>query len=394
MSSPGERPYKDNDLNVNKAALVKMVQRQQARWSKGKFSSSKVTVSQLKEALLDPENGFTTNKPVETSPPPPKTSNRELVPKAPSRIHSETPGEYFLHDHRLISLRKLTQGQDPPTPLPSPDAEIHIIRIFIEDFRTSPTNKTVARLSLPVLDRSDCAPGGFRVLSKELVSALQKSNAFIEISPDSSGVRMSIPDSEEEGWKIPFVCMQHGQFVDEMSFDPVALEVSEKNSIKLFIDNVGISIKAESTAPIIPPVEPSTSGQNNNSDIGVTEQQDPAVQFLREKLATRDGYQSFAGHRGRTIANPDIVKDWRFAVEFKRDFNKIRTPLKIKLQHIQTALGIHSTWLSNAQTAIDIIGTYGQVTEVSETLQRVDNPPAGAIVLFNFLVDWRKSHPL
>ncbi|KAJ7879647.1 hypothetical protein B0H13DRAFT_1892140 [Mycena leptocephala] len=98
-----------------------MVQHQQARRSKGKFSPSKVTVSQLKEALLDPKNGFTTNEPVETSPHPPKSSNRELVPKAPSRIHSETPGEYFVHDHRLISLRKLTQGQDPPTPLPSPD---------------------------------------------------------------------------------------------------------------------------------------------------------------------------------------------------------------------------------------------------------------------------------
>jgi hypothetical protein len=107
-----------------------MVQRQQARWSKGKFSSSKVTVSQLKEALLDPENGFTTNKPVETSLPPPKTSNRELVPKAPSRIHSETPGEYFLHDHRLISLSKLTQGQDPPTPLPSPDAEVSTFLLY------------------------------------------------------------------------------------------------------------------------------------------------------------------------------------------------------------------------------------------------------------------------
>jgi hypothetical protein len=64
------------------------------------------------------------------------------------------------------------------------------------------------------------------------------------------------------------------------------------------------------------------------------------------------------------------------------------------LDHIQTALGIRSTWLTNAQTAIDIIGTYGKVAEVAETLGRVDDPPKGSIVLLNFLTDWKKANPL
>jgi hypothetical protein len=61
--------------------------------------------------------------------------------------------------------------------------QLPIVRVYIEDCRFSLPQKTVALLSLPVLDRINCAPGGFHVLSKNLVSALQESNSSIEILP-------------------------------------------------------------------------------------------------------------------------------------------------------------------------------------------------------------------
>jgi hypothetical protein len=63
------------------------------------------------------------------------------------------------------------------------------------------------------------------------------------------------------------------------------------------------------------------------------------------------------------------------------------------LRDIQTALGIQSTWLTNAQTAIDIIGTYGKIREVVETLKREEDPPKGSISLLSFLTEWKKNHP-
>jgi hypothetical protein len=63
------------------------------------------------------------------------------------------------------------------------------------------------------------------------------------------------------------------------------------------------------------------------------------------------------------------------------------------LSDIQTALGIQSTWLANAQTAIDIIGTYKKVAEVSAALVLVEDPPQGSSALLGFLTDWKKAHP-
>lgn len=53
----------------------------------------------------------------------------------------------------------------------------------------------------------------------------------------------------------------------------------------------------------------------------------PAVKFLREKLASRNGYPAFIANRGHVLANPEIVKVWRFAVEFSNEYNKVKHPV-------------------------------------------------------------------
>ncbi|KAJ7844586.1 hypothetical protein B0H14DRAFT_3455444 [Mycena olivaceomarginata] len=369
MSSLGERPYNQDDCNVKKPELVKMVQRQQAKWPTSRFIPSKATVADITAVLLDPKNGFTTNKPLVTSPHPPKHAHDKSVPV-------ETPSQ-----PPPASVISAQEDQDSET-------EVRIVRVYLEDGRFSSPQKTVAILSLPIFD-NNCAPGSFRVLSKDVVSALQESNTF---NPRFRWYQISIPDSEEDGWKIPFVRMYHGQFIDEMKFDPAVLEIPEGLRIKLFLAVSAFALKAEDTAAVIAPPAPSKSTEVV-SDSGTAAVENAAVQFLRGKLAERDGYKLFAAHRGRTVSNTDIVQDWQFAVDFKRDYNKIKIPVKIVLRDIQTALGIQSTWLTNAQTAIDIIGTYGKIREVAETLKREDDPPKGSIALLSFLTEWKKNHP-
>ncbi|KAJ7718870.1 hypothetical protein DFH07DRAFT_973121 [Mycena maculata] len=370
MSSTGECPYNQDDLDaVKKPQLVKMVQRQLAKWPEPRFNQSKATIAQMNDALLDPKNGFTTNAPLIISPHPPKGA-------------SSKPGPVATPD-RQPSLSPVPQDFD---------VEVHTIRVYIEDCRFNSPKKDVTVLSLPVLDHNNCTPRGFRILSKTLVSILQESNCSIEIPPDSGGVKLSIPDSEEDGWKIPFVRMQHGQFIDEMRFNPEVIDVPASLRVKLFIDNLAVSafaLKSEEAAVVVSAAGPSTVVVDALG-AGSTAAENPALEFLRGKLAARDGYQKFVNHRGRTVTNPDIIHDWKFAPDFKRDFNKQKQPV---LTDIQTVLGIQSTWLANAQTAVDIIATYKKVAEVSEQLVLVEDPPQGSSVLLNFLTNWKKNHP-
>ncbi|KAJ7751580.1 hypothetical protein B0H14DRAFT_3513151 [Mycena olivaceomarginata] len=372
MSSLGERRItRMIGGNVKKPELVRMVQRQQAKWPTSRFIPSKATVADITAVLLDPKNGFTTNKPLITSPHPPKHARDKSVPV-------ETPSQ-----PPPASVISAQEDQDSET-------EVHIVRVYLEDGRFNSPQKTVAKLSLPIFD-NNCAPGSFRVLSKDVVSALQESNSSLEIPPDSGGIKISIPDSEEDGWKIPFVRMYHGQFIDEMKFDPAGLRDSRGFTHQALAVSA-FALKAEDTAAVIAPPAPSTSTEVV-SDSGTAAVENAAVQFLRGKLAEWDGYKLFAAHRGRTVSNTDIVQDWQFAVDFKRDYNKIKIPVKIVLRDIQTTLGIQSTWLTNAQTAINIIGTYGKIREVAETLKHEDDPPKGSIALLSFLTEWKKNHP-
>lgn len=48
---------------------------------------------------------------------------------------------------------------------------------------------------------------------------------------------------------------------------------------------------------------------------------------------------------------------------------------------------------------MQIVDTYSRnkphhTDEVIETLERVDDPATGSAVLYNFLIDWKKEHPL
>ncbi|KAK7040549.1 hypothetical protein R3P38DRAFT_2768943 [Favolaschia claudopus] len=207
-----ERPYTEDDLTGNKKALAKFVQRQIGKWpGPKKFSESKTKVSEIREVLLSPEHGFTTNRPPVVSTHPPKQSGVPSTTK--------------------------TRPEDQEETLPPPDntsTELINLRVYIEDLRITPVQRTVAILSFGISRKED---GSVEALSKEFFAALQKSNAAIEIPSTGTGsVRLSFPDPEDEGWKVPFIRVTHGSN-SVATFDPETIEITPDYRFKLYVDN-------------------------------------------------------------------------------------------------------------------------------------------------------------
>ncbi|KAJ7216154.1 hypothetical protein C8J57DRAFT_1538119 [Mycena rebaudengoi] len=399
MSAPVEHPYVKADLEGegNKTRLVKMVQRQLAKWPEDKFYASKVTVAQLKSALLDPVYGFTTNQPL--------PANFDAAADSYALDPVVPAGNTGTADSQVNMAPVIQPVSSDGT---APEPEICDIRICVEDCHFVPAQKTLTVISAPILDRNDRTVGGFRVLVREIISRLQRSNGAIEI-PTAGIVRISVPDQEEPDWKIPFVRIAHGQSINAIEFDPEVLEISGEKRLKLFIENITSS--SLPSAPVTS-TDAGLGGLPSSSAAAPLsgtegEPKNPNVEYLQEKLATRLGYDAFIANRGRILSNPEVVQGWRFAVDFTHDYNKVITPgnggrilaQKITKATICSALGIGSTWLSNAHTAMQIVDTYSRnkphhTDEVIETLKRVDDPATGSAVLYNFLIDWKKEHPL
>ncbi|KAJ7445606.1 hypothetical protein FB451DRAFT_1189023 [Mycena latifolia] len=352
-----------------------LVQRQQSKWPHAKFHKSKVTVAALKSALLDPTYGFTTNQPLVSSPGPPRSTSHSALPQqttleAPPAETSTSPAQDLA------------------------DTELLDVRIYLEDCRFDPTQKTVAVVPLPVLDREDVPIGGFRVLGKDIIGRLQRSNIAIEF-PRTGIIRISVPDPLEPGWKMPFVRVVHAQSVEAMEFDPEALEISVDRCLRLFVENVLQRLGA------LPWTE--------KKDLKQGPADDPVVQYLFRSLL-----QEQAMHRlWRIVAT--FFPTRKLSKTGTLQFSSVGITRRPERPSKQTYILMHPTedlegphsectrnwvtWLANASTAISIIETYGpdkpsSANEVIEQLELVEDPAEGAAVLLRFLTEWKKEHPI
>ncbi|KAK6984725.1 hypothetical protein R3P38DRAFT_3231408 [Favolaschia claudopus] len=375
MSPHPERPYTVDDLTVNKKALVKFVERQIGKWpsSEKKFSSSKHTVSDIRRVLLDPGNGFTTNLPPVSSPHPPKQGGG-----------SQTEPQ----EHGSIA---------PPSPPPPPHNganEVINLRVYIEDIRISPAQRTVAILSLNVARKENGSPPITHgtCAEKVAVGTVQKSNGAIEIPSTGPGsVRLSFPDPEDNEWKVPFIRITHGPTL-VATFDPGTIEIG---MLKITVSSYK-SITNASVSSDLPPAaealqgEVSATSELHSTPANPNPETDLAVQFLRKELATRDGYSSFADNRGKFMSNAVIAADWRFAVDFTKQYNRIKSPVKINKECIYTAFGVGSTWLSQAHRATQLIDKHKAVAAVTTELAKDEVTGSGA--LYEFLVNYDKAN--
>jgi hypothetical protein len=74
--------------------------------------------------------------------------------------------------------------------------------------------------------------------------------------------------------------------------------------------------------PLIIARERSTSAHPAAAEQGVRER---AIEWLRLKAASTDGYDTFITSRGRVQHNPDVVNNWKFAADFHKMYLKTNT---------------------------------------------------------------------
>lgn len=100
----------------NKESLVKLVQRQIAKWpGPGKFQPSKVKVALIKSTLLDPTYGFTTNKPAVVFLHPPKGNGGTVRPVCTGTLPRSH--QVFLRgDVPIICPETIAAENLPPSP--------------------------------------------------------------------------------------------------------------------------------------------------------------------------------------------------------------------------------------------------------------------------------------
>ncbi|KAJ7269116.1 hypothetical protein C8J57DRAFT_1227855 [Mycena rebaudengoi] len=361
-----ERPYEEDELPTAKMALVKLVQRQQTKWPRthGKFQPSRVTIAQLKSALLDPVCAFTTNKPPVMAPYPPKSTGQSTTPAslAPLPAAPDIP--------QTVSPDVAVGSGSGSNIEASPPHSLVEVRVYLEDCRVLPVEKTLAALTLPVFDRNNCSLGGFRVLGREIIEKLQSSNSAIHF-PFPGTIRLSFPDPEEPTWKMPFIRIAHGQSMENLKCDPEVLEIPESRRLKLFIDNIAVSSPVPKTEELSILVASAPNTIGSTSATAIEESADnatPEVKYLREELESRLGYSAFLSNRGHVLSNPDAVQQWRFAVNFTLDYNKMKTPLPLV-----SALPGSQMLIMQSELLINM---------------------AKCRSLLKFLTDWKQNHPI
>ncbi|KAK7000829.1 hypothetical protein R3P38DRAFT_2796653 [Favolaschia claudopus] len=199
---------------------------------------------------------------------------------------------------------------DPIPPPPSSEfneesTEFTTVRVYIEDTRVIPSQKTVALLSLPISRREN--------------------NSVHVLGPGV--VRLSFPDPEDKEWKVPFIRIPHAPNSVAIC-DPETIEIPN-DRFKLYVDNVSLSLTGNAMHLSMPSSSASIVPSDTQDTRQTPDEQssDPVVKFLREKLAARQGYTSFVANRGHTMSNPVIVADWRFAVEFSKAYKATKTPV-------------------------------------------------------------------
>ncbi|KAG2147538.1 hypothetical protein DEU56DRAFT_784484, partial [Suillus clintonianus] len=99
-----------------------------------------------------------------------------------------------------------------------------------------------------------------------------------------------------------------------------------------------------------------------------------AAAWLADRVQEEPGYAAFKSGQHHVQSNAAVVASWQFAVRFcerysqkpcpgepsdRRSQSIVRGP-RIKKKEVQDALGVGSTWMTEAQQAVRILRQYGE----------------------------------
>ncbi|KAF8577057.1 hypothetical protein K439DRAFT_1622366 [Ramaria rubella] len=105
--------------------------------------------------------------------------------------------------------------------------------------------------------------------------------------------------------------------------------------------------------------------------------------YLRGKLEEQPGWQEFRNAKGKVLTNPEVIRFYRFAYNFYKEFDTCRT-------QIYSALEYGNSWGNDMVAFMEQVDMYGpggtkERPEVVERLGEVSGEPEGAHALVQFL---------
>ncbi|KAH7904164.1 hypothetical protein BJ138DRAFT_1131082 [Hygrophoropsis aurantiaca] len=349
-----EVPYDEADLGkLKKQDLVAIVRHQLAKWptdASGKFNESKTTISAIKMVLLDPTHGFT--KAVAVSAPPQplaaasSTSNErtqsqldtnvEPLSEAATGVPAVPLSGHRISRHARCRLKRRYY-------MPSAHEEVHSMRLYIDDMRQKgEIFRTATNLKIAVVDRRDCGPDEWHANTHDLLRKLQQTAAAL-----TGPVRLSYPDKLYPQYNVCFLKTQPGEAIKEAEPDTELLVIPDSDAFQLIVEQAGGGF-----------------GDTLVAASGSTAIVDAQVEWLAERAKEQAGYGAFKNGQHRVQCNADIVASWRFAADFCEQYNKKSIShigsVAITKNVIQKALGVGSTWFSEAENALRIIRIYGE----------------------------------
>ncbi|KAF8078430.1 hypothetical protein FPV67DRAFT_1663172 [Lyophyllum atratum] len=416
------RPYERSKIGkLGKAKLVDLVLKQPELWPcKGKskgINASKTSRKDVLEALLNPEHGFTDQDIAE----PPTAADSSQATAATSSaadnpsVSCSTAGVFATLDPALM----FHQPQDGMEVVPAdPQIKTKDLTLYIEDRRfPEAATYTMEIISVAVADRVGCGPGAWRVSTKEIIVKLQQSHGAINSAQESlrRPVKLGIPEHNDPKSRFTryFATAVVSELVDtQPSPEYLVVPAGATSQITLCVNWASDAltppvpldvhqIASSSTMASSSMIASSSSGPalvKKKKRQPVSREED--VEWLKQIVQSQPGFKAFHDSKGRVLQNPEILRFWDFAVQFKNTYQSTTSGVSdhiITKKSILTALGVRETWFGQAEYGHQLAQLYGgdsdnRAGEVVAELSAHRERPLGQHKLLDFLDDWAERH--
>jgi hypothetical protein len=236
-------------------------------------------------------------------------------------------------------------------------------------------NKEIERKALFIwLTRANAAMNGltgeWQASTHQLVERLHA-----EVGDIEGAVEISYPAPEAPEYARRLVAATPEANVLCAAPNAPTVHVTADNTLKVM---VGYNDETGGRAVVCPPPPPQLQPQPAPGPSSATAPPvagvSPTVQWLITEAAKDARYASFKAGRHHVLTNPGVVSSWQFAVEFSKKHSGMPSPVaqptvggrgrkrppRIKKSEVQQALGIGSSWMSDAHRAMTLRWKFGE----------------------------------
>ncbi|KAF5382157.1 hypothetical protein D9615_004397 [Tricholomella constricta] len=419
------RPYERSKISkLKKSELIALVKKQPDHWPrKGKskgINGTKTKREDVLEALLNPEYGFTSENTFEA---PTSAASSPLTPADSESEANRNRSTPAAGPSAFETVLAFPRPEDPSQMATAHQvAATKDLTIYIEDRRfPDAASQTMEVIDVSVADRVGCGPGAWRVSGKEVIAKLQCSHGAIGVARDFARrpVRLGIPEHNDPKSRFTrYFATAAVSDLPNVSPSPEYLTVPSGMTPSITIcvnwatdllspsledsDTIHVGQGNKFMTAMSHPTHARGSSQVLGASGGRTARRKAQVSgevdvaWLKERVRERPGFEDFRKAKGRVLQNPEIVDNWKFAVQVKNTFYNTPSGVSdhiLTKKSILTALGVRETWFSQAEHGFELAQLYGKdgdccADEVVAKLAERQAHPLGQQKLLEFLNSW------